>query len=271
MRRDAVKLPSETGANFSPAGSLQLEAHACYRALMADSSPQQAEAGLGGRLLYAGELDPPGRAMMVAGNVAGGATLTVTPDEAARKQAIRDGVADFVVTSLDEALRILKNEIRKHNSVSVCIGADRVAVEAEMIERGVLPDVVLAGVMNHGRRIGQLGGNVREVWIRERAENLTFITWKVSQNLARWMPKLDAIALDFLAEEPWTQRWIRLSPRYLGRAGMAERAFSCEPKAAVYILRQFEAAVGDGTIAAEVSVRIDGGKSKVLRLSPPTF
>ena len=56
---------------------------------------------------------------------------------AAQKQAIRDGVADFLVNSLDEALRILKNQLRKRETVAVCVGLAPADVEREMKERGV--------------------------------------------------------------------------------------------------------------------------------------
>ena len=62
-----------------------------------------------------------GRALVVAANIAGAATLAATADRAAQKQALRDGVADFLVTSLDEALRILKNQLRKRETVAVCV------------------------------------------------------------------------------------------------------------------------------------------------------
>jgi urocanate hydratase len=101
------------------------------------------ETGLGGKLFYAGELDGEGRALVVAANIAGAASLVATADRAAQKQAIRDGVADCLVNSLDEALRILKNQLRKRETVAVCLGLAPEAVEREMLERGVLPDLRL--------------------------------------------------------------------------------------------------------------------------------
>jgi urocanate hydratase len=77
------------------------------------------------------------RALVVAGNIAGAATLTVTSDVDAQKHAVRDGTVDFLVTSLDEALRILKNEIRKGATVAVRVGEPLEDVEREMVERGV--------------------------------------------------------------------------------------------------------------------------------------
>ena len=100
------------------------------------------EAGLGGRLFYVGDLDDIGRACVVAANIAGAATLVATSDRAAQKQAIRDGVTDFLVNSLDEALRILKNQLRKRETVSVCVSLSPTTVEGEMKERGVEPDLL---------------------------------------------------------------------------------------------------------------------------------
>ena len=78
-----------------------------------------AQAGLGGKLLYAGQLDGEARALLVAANIAGAASLVATADVTAAKRAMRDGVVDFLVTSLDEALRILKNELRQRQAVAV--------------------------------------------------------------------------------------------------------------------------------------------------------
>ena len=82
------------------------------------------EPSLGGKLLYAGQLDEEARALLVAANIAGAASLAASADAAARKQFMRDGVVDFLVTSLDEALRILKNEIRKREPVAVCVALE---------------------------------------------------------------------------------------------------------------------------------------------------
>src|SRR5258708_36444771 len=81
-----------------------------YAALARGSDP---DAGSGGKLLYTGELHEDGCRLVRAANISGAATLSATAETAAQRQAIRDGVADFLVTSLDEALRILQNEIRK--------------------------------------------------------------------------------------------------------------------------------------------------------------
>ena len=45
--------------------------------------------------------------------------------------------------------------------------------------------------------------------------NQACLDWQVAQAPLRWMPKLDAIALECLRSDRWAHRWIRLSPRYL--------------------------------------------------------
>jgi urocanate hydratase len=74
-------------------------------------------------------------------SIAGGTSLILDPDPAAVKSVFRQGGVDFVVNTLDEALRILKNEIRKHRPVSVALPDAVQSAIAEMRERGVLPDL----------------------------------------------------------------------------------------------------------------------------------
>ncbi len=224
---------------------------------------------LGGNLLYAGELDSHGRAMVIAGNVSGCATLAATAEPTAQKLVIRDGVVDFVVTSLDEALRVLKNEIRKRATVAVCVSEAPSTVEREMIERGVLPDLVFAGVPCEGRSMPHFGVGSREIRCAEPASSRAVVTWQVAHAPARWMAKLDEIALDCLASDWRAQRWIRLSPRYCGRMAQAQRTLYCDPESAEKIIAAFTAKVRAGEIEIEVaaSLLIDG-ETKVFRLSP---
>ena len=100
--------------------ALQVEHFYAGLILAANLGPD-AEPSLGGKLLYAGYLDADTRALLVAANIAGAASLAVSADADTGRQAIRDGIVDFLVTSLDEALRILKNEIRKRSTVAVCV------------------------------------------------------------------------------------------------------------------------------------------------------
>jgi urocanate hydratase len=250
--------------------SLQLEAFCLYRALMRDvQGDPDAESNLGGKLLYAGALDACSRAMVIAGNVAGCATLAVAEGSTVHKLAMRDGVVDFVVTSLDEALRIFKNEIRKHAAVAVCVGAAPGDVERELVERGVLPDLVFSGVPGEGLKMPSFGSGAREIRRSDTDPGLAFVEWQVAQAPVRWMGRLDAIAIECLAADGGARRWLRLSPRYSGRDAQAQRALYCDSESARQIIERFAQAVRNGEIAAEVSARLRaGGKTQVFRISP---
>ena len=218
-----------------------------YRALLAavprkDINPGEWESSAGGNLLYAGVLDEPGRALVVAGNIAGAATLTAAPDPAAQKQAIRDGVVDFLVTSLDEALRILKNEIRKRETVAVCVAIEPHDLEREMEERGVAPDLMRDATME--RRTAQRGHGV-------------LVNWHVAAAPALWLPKLDALAAECLSVEAVeAQRWLRLAPRYLGRMAQGERMVTADAEFAASFSERVGQAVERQELAVPVTIRI---------------
>jgi hypothetical protein len=211
------------------------------------------EPSLGGKLLYAGELVLHGRALLVAANVAGAASLAATADPAAGKQAMRDGVADFLVNSLDEALRILKNEIRKREAVAVCVAIAPESVEREMLERGVLPDL-LPRTQLPPAPPGQI-----------------LVTWTVSSASAQWLPRLDALAIDCLRKSAAgpsgiAGRWLRLAPRYLGRLAQNFRILHCQPEVANEFVSRAQSAVNRGDIGVEVSISL-GDNQSVLRPS----
>jgi hypothetical protein len=235
-----------------------LEVEQLYVSLLASREPEPAtEPGLGGWLLYAGDLNPMGRALLLAGNIAGAASLAVTADAAAQKQSIRDGVADFLVNSLDEALRILKNEVRKREPVAVCVGADPHAVETEMLERGVVPDLLAPDSADDAALA--LGG--RRVVLVEAAPTTALLRWSVASSPARWLPKLDAIALDCVGSESSfeaqaARRWLRLAPRYLGRLAQNFRVLRCSTDVADAFKSNVLAAVDKQEINAAVQIEI---------------
>lgn len=262
-------------AASTSSGSILLEANRFYRALTqtqgnAYSEDPETETNLGGSLFYVGELDARGSALAVAGNVAGCATLGATADPAAQKQAIRNGTVDFVVTSLDEALRILKNEIRKRSTVAVCVGLAPSDVEREMVERGVLPDLVAVEFADEHRDAPQFGVGSQEVRLNRPDRTHAFLEWQVAQDAFRWMAKLDEIAIECLPSDTWARRWIRRSPRYFGRSAQGQRVLNCDPELAARIVEGFDAAVRDGAIQTEVSGSLMIGEERdVFRFSPP--
>ena len=240
-----------------------LQVERLYAGLIAAASTSVSpEQGLGGRLLCVGELDGSGRALMVAGNIAGAASLAATADGVAQKQAFRDGVVDFLVTTLDEALRILKNQIRKSETVAVCVAAAPEAIEREMLERGVLPDLLRPadGRAEHSPFTDQ---GARAIVSPAPGENSTLLVWHVAKAPALWLPKLDAIALDCIIanaghEDLAARRWLRLAPRYLGRLTKGTRVLRCEVENAREFVVRARDAVKRGEIGVKVRMSFNG-------------
>ena len=238
-------------------------------------SAPRAEGGLGGQLLYVGAMTGDGRALMVAANIAGAASLGATDDLATGKQATRDGVADFLVTDLDEALRILKNEIRKCEPVAVCVAASPASIEQEMLERGVLPDLIRGLVPDLVPDVAQqmsiddsedlaspaltFGGSPTPITPLAPAPQESILIWSVDEAPAKWLPRLDTIAMECFAsdESPSAQiarRWLRFAPRYLGRLSANTRVLRCPTDVAGEIAQRVRARVQSGEIGISVQI-----------------
>jgi urocanate hydratase len=261
----------------TPAFDFLTQVAVSYASLL-ESPLAHPETGLGGNLFYAGELEAAGRALVVAANIAGAGTLVAAADPAAQKQAIRDGVADFVVTTLDEALRILKNQLRKRETVAVCVALPPSGVEDEMNERGVAPDL-----LRREMRISPL----HQALVLQRNEEApivpedaptepdpsrtpALVTWRVNSALPKDLVKLDEIALDCLDADAWpARRWLRLSPRYLGRLAQELRLLDSNREFAARFINRVRQSVDRGEIAAAVEIRsYFRGLREELRFAP---
>src|ERR1700677_4537800 len=95
----------------------------------------------GGALIIACGLNPQGAALALASNIVGAVCLNIEDDPAALKEAIRSGSCDFIVNTVDEALRAMKNEIRKHLTLSVGLQGKPAQALHELLERGVSPQL----------------------------------------------------------------------------------------------------------------------------------
>jgi urocanate hydratase len=195
---------------------------------------------LGGQLLYAGGLDELSRIFTIAANIAGAATLAASSEPSAPRLAQREGVIDFVVNSLDEALRILKNEIRKHQPVAVAVSQEPSIMEREMIRRGVRPDLLPArfdaAPLPHAHSTFLSQGAKQVPSTPTHAARRHFI-WTAPAEYARNMAAFDALLAGYLAPDDRVNlRWLRLSPRYLGPAARRLRSLSCDQATAAQII-----------------------------------
>lgn len=210
--------------------------HAFYTALAPGLDPER---GLGGQLLYAGLLDPAACNLLRAANIAGAASLAASDSPEALRQALRDGVIDFLVTSLDEALRILKNEIRKRQPVAVGISAPSAQIGEEMMLRGVQPDLLPldpAAIEPPCARESFLARGARPIEPLPLPDEIRFRIWQVPVPWAQRISQLDARLLAQLpADAHSSRRWLGLAPRYLSAKARRLRSLACNETTAAQL------------------------------------
>ena len=217
-----------------------------YASLMHFASARGLE-NLGGILLFAGDFPEPGRVLAVAGNVAGAATLTACADPAALRQAMRQGVIDFLVTSLDEALRILKNEIRKREPVAVAVSIAPETILKEMLGRGVLPDLLPPRLRSAPD--DSVLATFLAFFIHQGAQHIEappprpasrLHIWPIPPEYTQRPAAFDALLLEHLPPSSHAaRRWLRLSPRYLGPEARRLRSLTCDEETASNLIDRF--------------------------------
>jgi urocanate hydratase len=97
---------------------------------------------LAGKLIVSGGMGGMGGAQPLAATMTGAAFLGIDVDPERIKKRLRTGYCDFMVNTLDEALRILKNAVRKKENVSVGLVGNCADVIPELAVRGVVPDIL---------------------------------------------------------------------------------------------------------------------------------
>ena len=97
---------------------------------------------LSGKLVVTGGMGGMGGAQPLAATMNGGAFLGIDVDPERIKRRVKTGYCDVMVNSLDEALRILKNAVRKREATSVGLVGNCADLIPELAKRGVVPDVL---------------------------------------------------------------------------------------------------------------------------------
>ncbi len=97
---------------------------------------------LAGKLVVSGGLGGMGGAQPLAATMNGGAFLGIDVDPERIKRRVKTGYCDIMVNDLDEALRILKNAVRKREAASVGLVGNCADVIPELAKRGVVPDLL---------------------------------------------------------------------------------------------------------------------------------
>jgi urocanate hydratase len=97
---------------------------------------------LTGKLIVSGGMGGMGGAQPLAATMTGAAFLGIDVDPERIKKRLKTGYCDFMVNTLDEALRILKNAVRKKENVSVGLVGNCADIIPELAQRGVVPDIL---------------------------------------------------------------------------------------------------------------------------------
>jgi len=122
---------------------------------------------LEGKLIVSGGMGGMGGAQPLAATMTGAAFLGIDVDPERIKKRLKTGYCDFMVNTLDEALRILKNAVRKKEAVSVGLVGNCAEIIPELASRGVVPDILTDQTSAHDPLYGYIPEGLR---VEEAAE-----------------------------------------------------------------------------------------------------
>src|SRR5438309_9382186 len=116
---------------------------------------------LSGKLVVSGGMGGMGGAQPLAATMNGACFLGIDVDAERIKKRLKTGYCDFMVNTLDEALRILKNSIRKKEAVSVGLVGNCADVIPELAARGVVPNLLTDQTSAHDPLNGYVPNGMR--------------------------------------------------------------------------------------------------------------
>ena len=130
----------------------------------ASAAQQHFDGDLSGKLVVTGGMGGMGGAQPLAATMNGAAFLGIDVDPERIKRRVKTGYCDVMVTSLDEALRILKNAVRTREATSVGLVGNCADLIPELAKRGIVPDILtdqtsahdpIAGYVPNGMSLAQ--------------------------------------------------------------------------------------------------------------------
>jgi hypothetical protein len=251
-----------TSASLSMPPVARVRVH--YASLCAAAASQFGTGSLAGCLLLIDGLADEGDALLIAASIAGAASLTLETRTEAIRYCVRNGIVDFAVTTLDEALRILKNELRKRQPIAVLLEREPASVLAEMVERGAQPDLLRwtsadpeskASLDTLFARGAQPAPAPRETNLDSALE----VCWRAGEGGSAALRQLDLLAGQMLPQEDAErQNWIARAPRYLPRALRLERCVAMTDRESAAFIAAVAENAQQGTLAARVEIDAGG-------------
>jgi urocanate hydratase len=159
---------------------------------------------LRGKLVVTGGIGGMGGAQPLAATMNGAAFLGIDIDPERIKKRLKTGYIDVMVNSLDEALRILKNAVRKGEATSVGLVGNCADLIPELAKRGVVPDLLTDQTSAHDPIGGYVPNGVtleaaRELRNRDRDEYKKRSLQAMAEHVQGMLDlqKLGAITFDY--------------------------------------------------------------------------
>jgi urocanate hydratase len=235
--------------------------------------------GLAGLLLTCVGFDLEGAELALATTIAGGTFLGIDPSTEHLKAAVRNGACDFMVNTLDESLRVLKNELRKKNALSVGLLGQATAILPAMVERGVQPDLLadtgssaIDLACDYQSSIQELiGRGAIQVDLHaptiDPSDESSEVIWTAS-SIAD-LRRMDQLALRQLpADDSVRRRWMRQAPAYFHRQRPLQRVLAMRSEEVTRLAEEFKNAISAGEIdpSATFVQHADGDSNEIIAL-----
>lgn len=275
-RTDTVTAPDLSFAT-QPGQSAAYRRYVQLQAIRDERLADASVDSLAGLLLMSVGFGREGAEMALATIISGGTFLGIDPSTGHLKAAVRNGSCDFMVNTLDEALRVLKNELRKKKALSVGLLAEASPTLAAMVERGVQPNLV-ADIGASQSETGEAHQSALVKFIERgavtvdeqstnyfHASGFVEVVWTAANSTD--LQRLDELALQQLpAEDSIRRRWLQQAPGYFHRQRPLQRVLGMHSEEVTRLAQAFQNAVSAGEIQSPVTVvrqTADGSKETI--------
>lgn len=200
---------------------------------LAAAKQQYSWGDMGGKFVASSSMAGSRVALPLAATMHGAVFLGIDANSERIKRCVKTGYCDVMVNSLDEALRILKNAVRKHEAASVGLLGNPADVIPEMASRGVVPDLLSAAenqenatpnVLQDGiRALGALGSILLTSLSSSEASGSIHCVALSGEPTD--IQRIDRLLVELFPGDEQLSRWIRTLQRRLRHQGLPARAY----------------------------------------------
>jgi len=276
-KTDPVTDPDISSAT-KPNQSAVYRRYVQLQAIRGERFPRDAADGLAGLLLTCVGFGLEGAELALATTISGGTFLGIDPSTEHLKAAVRNGSCDFMVNTLDESLRVLKNELRKKKALSVGLLGEAAGTLAAMIERGVQPDLVadtgvpdIQTAASHYRPALLTFVERGAVLVDAQASNVAppsgffEVVWTAAS--LGDLRRMDELAKQQLpAEDAIRRRWLQHAPGYFHRQRPLQRVLGMHSEEVTRLAEAFKNAISAGEIQSPATLHwqtAEGSKESI--------